>query len=115
MEETVSVEYRLSITFAEIDLDLDLPDRLLAVLLEEMPEAGPVIDQNPKAGLLTVVVAFETARPTDEVARMKSALDSALARAGVQDDPTVLDVHVEAVDDAEDPPAAAREALHQPA
>ncbi len=79
-----------------------LPDRLLTILLGAMPQAGPVIAQNVRSGELSVTVAFESTCPTEDAARMKRRLDSALAQAGVQDPPGVLDVHVVAVDVAEE-------------
>lgn len=101
MEGTVNMEYRLTITFAELGHSLDLPDRLLTILLEKMSEAGPVIGQDIGTGELEVTVAFESTCPTDDVGPMASRLDSALARAGVNGEPTVLDFHVEAVYDDE--------------
>jgi hypothetical protein len=103
--------YRLSITFARLGHSAELPDRLLTVLLEAMPDAGPVIDQNIRSGELTVLLAFESARPTDELGRLKGELDSALARAGVQYEPVVLDVHVAAVGEVEGTVAAPAETL----
>jgi hypothetical protein len=101
MEGKVNMEYRLTIAFAELGHSLDLPDRLLTILLETMPEAGPVIGQDIGTGEMDVTLAFESDRPTKDVGRITSRLDSALARAGVDGEPTVLDVHVEAVFDDE--------------
>lgn len=98
----MSMEYQLSITFAELGYSVELPDRLLAVLLESMPESAPVIGQDIMTGELTVVIAFDSARPTDDVGLLMGALDSALVRTGVEDEPTVLDVHVAAVRDDEE-------------
>lgn len=108
------MEYRLSTTFAELGYSQDLPDRLLTVLLETMPKAGPAIGQNMETGELTVTMAFEAARPTEDVDRLTNALDAALARAGVQEESTVLDVHIVAVYDDEGFGALAADAL-QPA
>jgi hypothetical protein len=101
MEGTVNMEYRLSIAYAELGHSLDLPDRLLTVLLETVPESGPVICQDTGTGELTVTVAFESARPTDGIGRMSGAIESALVRAGVTDEPTLLDLQVTAVYDDE--------------
>jgi len=56
MEGTVIMEYRLSITFAELGYCGDLADRLLTALLEAMQLAGPVISQDVGTGELTVTV-----------------------------------------------------------
>jgi hypothetical protein len=101
MEGTVNMEYRLTIEFAELGHSIDLPDRLLTILLETMPEAGPVIGQEFETGEMDVTLAFQSDRPTEDVGRITSRLDSALVRAGVDGKPTVLDVHVEAVYDDE--------------
>lgn len=95
----MNMEYRLSITFAELGYSIDLPDRLLTILLEAMPQAGPVIDQDTGTGQLTVTVAFESIDPAQLVRYVTSRLDGALVRAGWGGERTVLDVHVEAVSD----------------
>jgi hypothetical protein len=105
------MEYRLSITFADLGYSLDLPDRLLTILLEAMPQAGPVIDQDTGTGELTVTVAFESTDPAQLVRYVTGRLDGALVRAGWEGERTVLDVHVEAVPDDEGFPGSAPAAL----
>jgi hypothetical protein len=91
------MEYRISITFAELGSSDDLTDRLLTVLLGEMPQVGPVISRDVSTGEMTVTVAVTSTQPTQAALHVTDRLDDALTRVGAWRDRTVLDVHIEAV------------------
>jgi hypothetical protein len=94
MEGTVIMDYQLTITFAELGHHTCLPDRLLAILLERLAGAGPVLAHNQVTGTLTVMFAFTSSDPIDDVSRLSRNLGVAMSDAGLMESPTIVDVHL---------------------
>lgn len=98
MEGAVNLDYQLSITFADLGHHDELPDRLLALLLERLPDAGPVLAHNQDTGHLTVMLAFASSEPMSDASRLTQALGGAMFDLGLKEPPTILDVHLAAAD-----------------
>src|SRR6478752_9575280 len=97
MEGTVIMEYQLSITFADLGHRSELPDRLRAVLLERFADGGPVVSHNQITGELTIMLAFDSSAPIGDASRLSEALGRAMFDVGLEDAPTILDLHLAAV------------------
>ncbi len=100
------VEYQLTITFAELGRDSDLPDRLLGILLERIGDSGPVLAYNQATGTLTVILAFISSEPIDDASRLSKGLGVAMSEAGVKDAPTIVDVHLTSAHEGNEDTAA---------
>ncbi|HEY5287936.1 MAG TPA: hypothetical protein VIJ50_12590 [Solirubrobacteraceae bacterium] len=100
------MDYQLTITFAELGHRAELPDRLLTILLERLPDTGPTLAHNQATGTLTVLLSFASVAPFEEVSRLSKALGLALLDAGVETSPTVIDVHVVAIHESDEDPTA---------
>lgn len=101
----MTMEYQLSIVFAELGHRIELPDRLLAILLERLAETGPTLAHNQATGTLTVLLSFESCAPFEDVSRLSKALGMTLVKAGLEAPPTVIEVHLAAVHESEEDPA----------
>lgn len=107
MEGAVTtVDYQLTITFAELGHRVDLPDRLLTILLEKLPDAGPVIAHNSVSGTLTVMLGLVSSDPIEDVSRLSKELGAAMFHAGLEAPPAIVDVHLAAVSDEREPVGA---------
>lgn len=91
------MEYQLSITFADLGHQSELSDRLLSVLLERFADGGPAISHNQITGELTIMVAFDSSAPIGDASRLSEALVRAMFDVGLENAPTILDVHLAAV------------------
>jgi hypothetical protein len=101
----MTMEYQLSITFAELGHRTELPDRLLTILLERLAETGPALAHNQVIGTLTVLLSFKSRTPFEEVSHLSKALGVTLVDAGLEAPPTVIDVHVVAARESDEDPA----------
>lgn len=93
------LDYQLSITFADLGHHGDLPDRILALLLDRLADTGPVLAHNRDTGQLTVMLAFSSSDPMSEVSRLSRALGAGMFDVGLKEPPTIIDVHLAAADE----------------
>ena len=101
----MTMEYQLSIAFAELGHRTELPDRLLTILLERLAATGPALAHNQATGTLTVLLSFKSRAPFEDVSRLSKALGETLVEAGLEAPPTVIDVHVAAAHENDEDPA----------
>jgi hypothetical protein len=104
MEGTLIMEYQLTITFAGLGHHEELPDLLLALLLDRVADAGPTLAHNQVTGTLTVLLSFESSKPIEDFSRMSKTLAAALLDTGLETAPTVVDVHLAAVHESDEGP-----------
>jgi hypothetical protein len=102
MEGTVIMDYQLTIAFAKLGHRADLLDRVLAILLERLTDAGPVLAHNRTTGELEIMLAFTSSTPIEEVSRLSKALGLAMVDAGLSEPLTIIGANLAAVHEDDD-------------